>query len=100
MIFEALAFLFTPKQLEAPAAVPIPVVEKEWKCPDCTPNEQYVLAELQEHTRISDRKALATIMGNIQQESKFIPNICEKSFLRGLPSRWLWSYSVDLSRSL
>ena len=77
MIFEALAFLFTPKQLEAPAVVPIPVVEKEWKCPDCTPNEQYVLAELQEHTRISDRKALATIMGNIQQESKFIPNICE-----------------------
>ena len=77
MIFEALAFLFTPKQLEAPAAVPIPVIEKQWKCPDCTPNEQYVLAELQEHTRITDRKALATIMGNIQQESKFIPNICE-----------------------
>ena len=87
MIFEALAFLFTPKQLEAPAAVPIPVVEKEWKCPDCTPNEQYVLAELQEHTRISDRKDLATIMGNIQQESKFIPNICEGGdleFLTGI----------------
>ena len=48
-----------------------------WKCPSCTPNEQVVLAALQEHTKISDRNALATIMGNIQQESKFIANICE-----------------------
>jgi len=61
-------------------AVPIEVVEyKEptWKCPDCTSNEKYVLAQLQEHTKISDRNALATIMGNIKQESKFLPNICE-----------------------
>mgnify|MGYP005681608613 FL=1 len=55
----------------------IPVVKKEWKCEDCTPEEKYVLKELQEHTRISDRNALATIMGNIKQESKFISNICE-----------------------
>ena len=48
-----------------------------WKCPSCTPNEKIVLAALQEHTKISDRNALATIMGNIQQESKFIANICE-----------------------
>ena len=52
-------------------------VEKTWQCPDCKPEEQYVLAELQKHTRITDRNALATIMGNIQQESKFISNICE-----------------------
>jgi hypothetical protein len=50
---------------------------KLWKCPDCTPNEQYVLEELQKQTKISDRNALATILGNIQQESKFIANICE-----------------------
>ena len=58
----------------------IPVAEFKaptWKCEDCTPEEQYVLAQLQEHTRITDRNALATIMGNIKQESKFIPNICE-----------------------
>jgi len=60
-----------------PEVVEIPVVEKTWKCPDCTPNEQYVLSKLQEKTKIRDRNALATIMGNIQQESKFIPNICE-----------------------
>ncbi|WDS61187.1 hypothetical protein SBM3_00108 [Synechococcus phage S-BM3] len=63
----------------APPLVEIPKVEFDptWKCEDCTPNEQYVLQQLQEKTKIRDRNALATIMGNIKQESKFIPNICE-----------------------
>ncbi len=61
----------------APAPVKIPTVELKWNCPDCSPEEQYVLEQLQEHTRITDKNALATIMGNIKQESKFIPNICE-----------------------
>ena len=52
-------------------------IEKTWQCPDCTPEEQYVLAQLQSRTRIADRNALATIMGNIKQESNFVPNICE-----------------------
>ena len=55
----------------------IEVVEKDWKCPSCNKNEQYVLGELQKKTRISDRNALATIMGNIKSESNFHPNICE-----------------------
>jgi len=57
--------------------VPIEVVEKTWKCPTCTPNEKYVLEQLQAKTKISDKNALATIMGNIKQESNFLPNICE-----------------------
>jgi len=52
-------------------------VPKSWTCPTCTPEEQLVLKTLQEHTRITDRNALATIMGNIQQESRFTANICE-----------------------
>jgi len=62
-----------------PEVVEIPVVayEPSWKCEDCSPNEKYVLEQLQKQTKISDRNALATIMGNIKQESKFIPNICE-----------------------
>ena len=65
---------------------PIPVIEpitaieekeETWKCEDCTPEEQYVLEEIQENTKISDRNALATIMGNIKQESNFRANICE-----------------------
>jgi hypothetical protein len=55
----------------------VPHVQASWKCEDCTPEEQYVLEQLQENTRITDRNALATIMGNIKQESKFIPDICE-----------------------
>ena len=57
--------------------VPVTHYEPTWKCEDCTPEEQYVLAQLQEHTKITDKNALATLMGNIKQESKFIPNICE-----------------------
>ena len=56
---------------------PTVVVRKFWKCVECTPTEQYVLEQLQEQTLIKDRNALATLMGNIKQESKFIPNICE-----------------------
>ena len=57
----------------------IPVIHYEptWKCEDCSPAEQYVLSQLQEKTNITDVNALATIMGNIKQESKFISNICE-----------------------
>ena len=66
-----------PKSPEIQPLPPIPVEKSSWKCPECTPEEQYVLSELQEHTKITDRNALATIMGNIKQESKFIPNICE-----------------------
>ena len=73
-------FWLTPAVDETPDdATPIavePYVES-WKCPDCTPEEQYVLEKLQEKTRISDRNALATIMGNIKQESNFRANICE-----------------------
>ena len=58
-------------------AVPIEVVKKSWKCPECNYNEKYVLEQLQEKTRISDRNALATIMGNIKSKSNFHPNICE-----------------------
>ena len=53
------------------------VHEPTWKCPDCTPEEQYVLEQLQEKTKITDRNALATILGNIKQESKFVANVCE-----------------------
>ena len=58
-------------------AIKLEVVEKTWQCPGCNPNEQYVLKELQEKTNISDRNALATIMGNIKSESGFRPNVCE-----------------------
>jgi len=51
--------------------------EKTWQLPGGTPAEQYVLEQLQEQTKISDRNALATILGNIKSESNFHPDICE-----------------------
>ena len=50
--------------------------EKRWVCEDCTENEKIVLEFLQERG-IEDKVALSVIMGNIKQESKFHPNICE-----------------------
>lgn len=66
-------------EIDSPPVVEILVepYKSTWKCEDCTPNEQYVLQQLQENTNIKDRNALATIMGNIKSESNFIPNICE-----------------------
>jgi len=58
-------------------SAPVEPYVATWKCEDCTPEEKYVLEQLQDKTRITDRNALATIMGNIKQESKFISNICE-----------------------
>ena len=57
--------------------VELDVETKTWKCPTCNKNEQYVLEQLQEKTNISDRNALATILGNIKSESNFHANICE-----------------------
>ena len=63
--------------VDAKKVVEIKVEDKTWKCPGCNYNEKYVLEKLQEKTKISDRNALATIMGNIKSESNFHPNICE-----------------------
>jgi hypothetical protein len=89
LMFRRLAALFVLGILGASCAsksaptkediVSIPVVpyEPSWQCLDCSPEEKYVLEQLQDKTRITDRNALATILGNIKQESKFYPNICE-----------------------
>ena len=89
LMFRRLAALFVLGILGASCAsksaptkediVSIPVVpyEPSWQCLDCSPEEKYVLEQLQDKTRITDRNALATILGNIKQESKFYSNICE-----------------------
>jgi hypothetical protein len=45
-------------------------------CKGCNTHESRTLEFLQ-NQGITDKNALATIMGNIRQESTFIPNICE-----------------------
>jgi len=58
-------------------SVKISKVVEKWDCPGCNSNEKYVLSKLQDYTKITDRNALATIMGNIKSESNFHSNICE-----------------------
>ena len=58
-------------------SVEIQKVVEKWDCPGCNPNERYVLSKLQDYTKITDRNALSTLMGNIKSESNFHPNICE-----------------------
>ena len=50
--------------------------ETRLMCKGCNEHENATLAFFQERG-IKDKNALATIMGNIRQESTFIPNICE-----------------------
>ena len=65
------------KPKEEVVRIEVKPYEKTWQLPGGTPAEQYVLEQLQEQTKISDRNALATILGNIKSESNFHPNICE-----------------------
>ena len=58
-------------------AQPIQQMVEKWDCPGCNSNERYVLSKLQDYTKITDRNALSTLMGNIKSESNFHPNICE-----------------------
>lgn len=70
-----------PLVAKAPAPVePVKVEEVKmvdrWVLPGASSNEARVLSALQDRG-INDRAALATIMGNIKQESRFHSNICE-----------------------
>jgi hypothetical protein len=56
-------------------------------CKGCNENENATLAFFQSRG-IKDRNALATIMGNIKQESTFVPNICEGGSRRSYSSCW------------
>ena len=69
------------KEFDTPVKTPDVAIKEADKpkrliCKGCNDNENRTLAFLQERG-ITDRNALATIMGNIRQESTFVPNICE-----------------------
>jgi hypothetical protein len=57
-------------------AAPEKPKENRLICKSCNANEQIALQKLQDHG-IKDKNALATIMGNIRQESTFVPDVCE-----------------------
>lgn len=61
--------------------------EKRLICKGCNENENVALNYFQD-IGIKDRNALATILGNIKQESTFVPNICEGGSRRSYSSCW------------
>lgn len=52
------------------------ISEPRFICKGCNDNENLALKVMQDRG-IKDKNALATILGNIKQESTFVPNICE-----------------------
>ena len=67
----------TPIETPAESAIEIEVEQYTgWTCEGCTVQEQMALEAF--HAQgITDKNAIAALMGNIRQESKFIPDICE-----------------------
>ena len=65
----------TEEEIKEPEPEAPPKIKK-WVADNLTPNEQLALDFFQEYG-ITDRAALATILGNIKQESRFHSNICE-----------------------
>tara|TARA_R100001463_G_scaffold62971_1_gene115908 strand:- start:2219 stop:2782 length:564 start_codon:yes stop_codon:yes gene_type:complete len=67
-----------PQKSEAAGLRPTKILETKWECEDCSPEESKVVAYLQTPSvNITDKNAIATILGNIRQESNFTANICE-----------------------
>ena len=61
-----------PTFLKVPQPEPTPKLiktESIWKCIGCDPAEDFTLNYIQTNTSITDKYALATLMGNIKQES-------------------------------
>ncbi len=54
----------------------VPAKIYKWVCETCNIQEQMALKAFQDRG-ITDRLALATLMGNIKHESQFKPDICE-----------------------
>ena len=53
-----------------------PAKQYKWDCVGCNVQEEMALKAFQDRG-ITDRLALATLMGNIKHESQFKPDICE-----------------------
>jgi hypothetical protein len=64
------------QETETKEVVPEKPKVKRLVCKGCNHNESLTLEFLQ-NRGITDKNALATIMGNIRQESTFTPNVCE-----------------------
>ena len=75
-LMEALNEVSTQPTTTEEVVVEEPETIERWSLPGASPNEIKLVSALQERG-IKDKNAIATILGNIKQESKFHSNICE-----------------------
>ena len=79
------------KEFETPTATKQVATEKPKEkrliCKGCNENENVALDYFQD-IGIKDKNALATILGNIKQESKFYSNVCEGGSIKSYHSCW------------
>ena len=66
----------SPQPPESEEVVEEPETVERWSLPGATVNETKLVSALQERG-IEDKNAIATVLGNVKQESKFHSNICE-----------------------
>ena len=73
-------------QSEYKVETPVVVEKKSWKCPDCSPEEQYVLEQLQEHTKITDRNFLLRLWETLNKKAYSFPTYAREGteFLTGI----------------
>ena len=68
--------------VEILAATAISVEPYKWECPTCSPIEQEALNTFQERG-VTDKLALATLLGNIKHESQWKPKVCQGGAITG-----------------
>lgn len=80
-----LPFLIEPKPVLLSPSIKLAtnnISEPKLVCKSCSPAEQRTISFLQDNG-IKDRNAVATILGNIRQESGFRTQVCEGGALTG-----------------
>ena len=83
----------TPEVVTETKEEEVSTTEEKWIGKNFTENESITLAFLQERG-ITDKIALATILGNIKQESKFQPLICEGGKMTGYKGCWTGGFGL------
>ena len=88
--------------LNSGTSVPIEVKESRWRCPDCTPNEQYVLEQLQEKLKLETEMHLQRYWETLNRKATSIPTYAREGleFLTGIALGVGMAYSVDQHKSL
>ena len=83
--FAMASMLFTglkDKSVEPKLTKALPVEPYRWECPTCSSIEKEALTIFQDRG-VTDKLALATLLGNIKHESQWKPKVCQGGAITG-----------------